>query len=105
MPRASWTPPPPPIPGLELDGGAQVVDVALLVGPHKVAVLCDGPARCSRSGPHEAAGYWAAAGRVLEASGWRVLRLPWAEWRALGDPEAQLMHVHNAFMERLGILL
>ncbi|KIY91526.1 hypothetical protein MNEG_16437 [Monoraphidium neglectum] len=86
---------------MPLDGGALVIDLALEAGPLKVAVLCDGPSRRTRSAPHGRLGYWVAAGWLLERAGWRVVQLPWFEWQLLaedsGDPLAALAHLHNSF--------
>jgi hypothetical protein len=90
-----------PVTGLPLDRGALLIDVAVTAGPLKVAVMCDGPGRATRSAPHGLTGYWAAGGALLARRGWRVVRLPWYEWDVVaeggGDPHAPLMHVYNAF--------
>jgi hypothetical protein len=87
-----------PVQGLTLDGGALQPDLAFVAGgagsgpgSHqqqalpllKVALMCDHAARHTRNAPHELLGYWRVAGWLLEADGWRIVRLPGHEWALL----------------------
>ncbi|GBF95137.1 hypothetical protein Rsub_07721 [Raphidocelis subcapitata] len=93
-----------PVRRLGLDGGCLVIDVAVIAGPVKVAVLCDGPARRTRSAPHARTGDWVAAAWLLERAGWRVLTLPWYEWEPLAGrgagPLDALAHLANSFAQQ-----
>lgn len=107
-----------PVKGLKVDGGGLRPDLAFVVagtdaasttssssigsgGVMKVALMCDHGGRFSRNAPHELLGYWRVAEWLLQLDGWRIVRFPAHEWRALlSDREAregatQLSYVFN----------
>jgi hypothetical protein len=102
-----------PVTGFRVDGGASQPDLAFVTGGGtgssssdavaKFALMCDHAGRFSKNAPHELLGYWRVAGWLLEADGWRVVRLPAHEWQVLmQDRDAHsssgLSYVYNALV-------
>jgi very-short-patch-repair endonuclease len=66
------------------DDGLFCVDVALFVREGvRVAVEADGSSHHTRNEPHSELGKTVLRRRLLEAAGWRVVSVPWFEWRAV----------------------
>jgi hypothetical protein len=67
------------------EDGLFSVDVALFVGEGvRVAVEADGPSHYTRNEPHTELGKTVLRLQLLQAAGWRVVSVPWFEWRAVG---------------------
>ena len=67
----------------------------------QVAVEADGPTHFSSNSPAVVLGDTLARNRFLTHRGWRVLSVPWFEWRSLGDDEQRVAYMGQRLLQVL----
>jgi len=72
------------------------VDIAILPTSRRLGVEFDGPWHFFSNMPEEATGRTRFKMRLLRATGWTVLHIPYYEWTNLKDDEAKRDHLRNS---------